>query len=105
MINNIGGKLQGLGKFILWAGIIASILAFVVLQMYIADINDYYSMYDETNQMITISILVLLLGPLTSVFLGLVTNGFGTLINNTMPKPSPADPMPTPVLKTEDDII
>lgn len=105
MIKNVGGKLQGLGKFILWAGIIASVIAFVVLQMYIAEINDYYSMYDETNRMITISIIILFIGPLVSVFLGLVTNGLGTLINNTMPKPSPADPLPKPVLKTGDDII
>ena len=99
MINNIGGKLQGLGKFILWAGIIASIIAFVVLQMYIAEINDYYSMYDETNRTITISILVLFLGPLASITAGLFLNGFGTLINNTMPKTSPADPLPIPDIK------
>ena len=59
--------------------------------------RDMAAFYEEEMAMAsTTATLILFLGPLTSVFLGLVTNGFGTLINNTMPKPSMDDSLSKP---------
>jgi hypothetical protein len=90
-MKNIGNKLQGLGKVILYGGGGLSIAVWIYLQIYI---SRSHLGWDDTY--ILISAGVLIFGVIGSIISGLVLNGFGTLINNTVPKPSPADPLPTP---------
>ena len=70
LYNNVGGKIKGLVSFFTWLGIIASIIAGIVI-MFI----------DE--QMILVGVLVILLGSLGSWLSGLLLYGYGQLIENS----------------------
>ena len=94
MIKNIGAKLQGLGTFIVWGGCTVCGIVWAILQIIIGE-----SGMDAPGALIAASWIILILGPISSITTGWFINGFGTLVNNTMPKPSPADPLPKPEIQ------
>ena len=89
MIKNIGGKLQSLGTFIVWGGCTVYGIVWAVLQILISG-----SGMDAPGELIAASWIVLILGPISAITTGWFLNGFGTLVNNSMPKPSPATQLP-----------
>ena len=91
MIKNIGGKLQGLGTFIVWGGCTVCGIVWAILKILIDG-----SGMRAPGELIAASWIILILGPVSAITTGWFINGFGTLINNTMPKPSSADPLPKP---------
>ena len=87
MIKNVGHKLQVMGSVVLWGGVAISAIAFTVLELYLGSIRDYGYLYEEEISLFsTVAALVFFLGPFLSILFGLLINGFGTLIENTMPE-------------------
>ena len=72
MFNNIGKKIKNLAKIICYIGIIASIIAAIVL-LFLGDIEN----------MILISLPVLVAGIILSWIGSIFTYGFGELIENS----------------------
>jgi hypothetical protein len=89
MIKNIGGKLQGLGTFIVWGGCTVCGIVWAILQILING-----SGMSAPSELIAASWIILILGPVSAITTGWFLNGFGTLINNTMPKKSDVEPLP-----------
>lgn len=93
-MKNIGNKLQGLGTFITWGGCTVCGVVWAVLQIIIGE-----SGMSAPGALIAASWIILILGPASAITTGWFLNGFGTLVNNTMPKKSEAEPLPKLIAK------
>lgn len=79
MFNNIGGKIKGLAKVITWLGILASLVAGVIVIQSGNVVNRYYG----TNEpMVLQGIAVMVLGSLASWIGSFLIYGFGELIDH-----------------------
>ena len=77
MFDNIGGKIQGLAKVICWIGIIASVIAGIVM------IYDATSRYYTDTELVWLGIAVAIVGSLLSWVGSFVLYGFGELVENS----------------------
>ena len=91
MFNNIGSKIMKLAKVLCWLGIIASVIAGILIMVVGANINasvsrSYYYSSSNSNSngsFILTGFLTMILGSLFSWIGSFFTYGFGQLIENT----------------------
>ncbi len=70
MYKNIGAKIKGLAQFILWSGIIMSVIGAIIC----------FANSNQEPGLITTGVVFLVVGPLSSWMGSLLTYGFGELI-------------------------
>lgn len=105
---NIGKKLQGVGKVVLVAGVVLSVALWIIFMNINFNMDIMDQVYGYNIPYVIAAWASLIIGPFVALISCWILKGFGIIVENAEKasmRLSGGEPLPAPVLKTGSDVL